>query len=460
MVASVKFIVGNTYERTARKRAKVTRSGQRRIHDVTLFLDICCGDPDTIDRVVFELAPGCVPSEVICAVPVPAISPATGKSVWRFSMRQQMYEDFTARVKLVGMGGTCKTVTHEILLDEDAESKAYRQSYSILNENCAFRPRRMLKLPIKAKFGIELELTSPMTMSTDMIASHANSRRGVAVDVIDNYREGKKTSQKWKMVHDGSISCSVNIPNCNKFELVSPILAGGPGLRDVSDVLKSLNSLPTSLKVNKSMGFHVHIDVSSFNTSQLIKICQQFIKYEEVFDLIMPPSRRSGSEESTKYFKSNRQSVAERLGGTATNMQCHDLLGQCIKGNNTASLVSLMNREGRYYKLNMTNLTSGRQTTIEFRQHSATVNYDKVSAWVRFCMLFCYNSAKLPKPAPFTDGRGVNIHKKFEELFMYVVKDRALRDFYRERRTTLTGEVHDAKQQNCACCDECRGNGH
>jgi len=312
------------------------------------------------------------------------------------------------------------------------------------------KPIKMLKLPERANFGIELELTSPRHMDTHAIASHVNEfarrGRGVGVDVIDTWTAGRVTSRNWKIVPDSSIQCSRSVPDCNKFELISPVLTGGQGLQDISGILNNItNSMPrnSKLKVNKSMGFHVHIDVSSFSDSQLIKICQQFIKYEEVFDTFMPPSRREGSEESNRYFQSNRKSVAANT-TTSTNRQCHDALGAC---QDLQSLVSLMNREGRYYKLNLQNLSTGRQPTFEFRQHSSTVDYLKISAWVRFCILFCYNAAKLAEPTPFKMSKKVS--DKFDALFQYVVKDRALRDFYHKRQRDVSGDGNDE------VCDEC-----
>ena len=95
-------------------------------------------------------------------------------------------------------------------------------------------------------------------------------------------------------------------------------------------------------------------------------------------DSFMPPSRRNGSPECDNYFKSNRKSV-QPVG--ATNKQRHVALSHCC---NVATLARMMNEDGRYYKLNLQNLVTGRQPTIEFHQHSATLNYDKISAWVRF----------------------------------------------------------------------------
>merc|ERR1711933_341631 len=189
------------------------------------------------------------------------------------------------------------------------------------------------------------------------------------------------------------------------------------------------------------MGFHVHVDVSSMKLPQIIKICQNFIKYEDLMDTFMPLSRRSGSPESDQYFKSNRNSVAVSIGKN-TNKACHNALVSCSDMN---QLVDLMSSTGRYYKLNLQNLVTGRQPTIEFRQHSATISYDKINAWVRICILFCTNSARLAPPSFFQETR--NDDFMFEALFHYVIKDRALKKFYLDRRKKLENEE--------PCCTAC-----
>ena len=125
------------------------------------------------------------------------------------------------------------------------------------------------------------------------------------------------------------------------------------------------------------------------------------------------------------------------------------MIGKCV---DIASLANDMNGSSRYFKLNMQNLVTGRQPTLEFRQHSATMEYEKVGAWTRFCVLFCLNSAKLRAPKPFAENRSTK--RKFEALFQFVIKDRALREFYRKRMNHLAPDRSNNENENI-CCSSC-----
>lgn len=460
-MSSVDFIVGNSYNEIPKSKAKKDKSGQySKIHDWTLFLDIINGSPDIIERVQFDLGSSFSPSQFTCATPIQIKQKHNGKILWRFKTRQQTYGPISATVNIRGSGGTTQKVTHQTLLDKNSESlKAPVQQFV---ESRPMKPFRPMKLPDTQNFGIELELTSANTVHPDEIADMINrNNKLLCVDVIHNYGQGRNASSNWKIVPDSSIQCSLTSPDCNTFELVSPILTGGAGLSQIHKILTKLSArVQPKLKVNKSMGFHVHIDVSTYTHAQLVKICQNFIKYEDVIDTFMPFSRRTGSEESDNYFQSNRESIVKTLQDEqasfidVSNSMCHDVLEERNSDIGSDRLCQLMNGDGRYYKLNMQNLVTGRQPTIEFRQHSATLNYDKVSAWIRFCVAFCSNSAKLASPKPFDENRSIDF--KFDALFQYVIKDRALRDYYRGRSEELAREFDEG---NGDCCYGCGSGG-
>mmetsp|Transcript_2148 Transcript_2148/g.3510 ORF Transcript_2148/g.3510 Transcript_2148/m.3510 type:complete len:371 (+) Transcript_2148:437-1549(+) len=320
-------------------------------------------------------------------------------------------------------------------------------------------PKR--KIDKQQMYGVELELNSAQHCDTATIAETVNQRLRKSVMelvVIDTYLQGRRNlgPDTWKLVPDSSIICHRSDPDCNKFELVSPILQGGHGLHKLDLVLRAFDTLP--IRVNKSMGFHVHINVEALSTKQLVKICQNFIKYEDAMDAVLPPSRRSGSPECTDFFRSNRQAMSQSF-GLSTHKERHDALQSC---RDIRSLANLMNPEGpngsRYYKLNLQNLVTNRQPTLEFRQHSGTFSFDKISAWVRFCSNFVANSALSEPPMPFREN-GCTLTRQFEVLFYSVIKDRALADYYRHRKRELEEQrwnklchEHDVCER---CCDEC-----
>lgn len=90
----------------------------------------------------------------------------------------------------------------------------------------------------------------------------------------------------------------------------------------------------------------------------------------------------------------------------------------------------------RYHKLNLQNLATGRQPTIEFRQHHSTKDVVEIVAWVRFCVLFVTSVARLP---PFDNLSQIDHVKEYEgatfnHLFDTIIKCPTLRDYYSKKR--------------------------
>lgn len=355
-------------------------------------------------------------------------------------------------------------------------------------------PMRMI--PFQRQFGVELELSTMESYDTATIATIVNSRLekiGLVVVVVDSYLESKRMrvpSNTWRLVPDLSISCNRNFPNCTKFELVSPILRGGNGLHQLDLVLRAFNDDDDmNLIVNKSMGLHVHIDVSALSVPQLIRVCQNFCKYEDVMDALVPQSRRTGSVESNTYFRSNRLAVgcnSHDLHRRLENCGCHRTVADLMN----PSFGQDQDRWSRYYKLNLQNLTTGQRNTIEFRQHSATYEFPKIAAWVRFIHNFVNNSTAMTEsPIPFRDRRRPSSSSsngrtaiqnefdsthfqrlrrltfEFDDLFQNLIKDNALKLYYQKRMWSFEVDRLKAEARgshgvnnntnNNSCCDNC-----
>mmetsp|Transcript_30569 Transcript_30569/g.69802 ORF Transcript_30569/g.69802 Transcript_30569/m.69802 type:complete len:1262 (+) Transcript_30569:283-4068(+) len=298
-------------------------------------------------------------------------------------------------------------------------------------------------------YGIELEMSSSAEWTREAICMDLR-KYGIAMANIDSFSEGKQTLTCWKLVGDGSIACSVREPNCNRFELVSPILKAEVGIGATTNILKMMSQY--NIQLNRSMGFHVHYDVSRFDATDIAKICARFLQFEEAIDLIMPKSRRTGSAESNAYFQSNLKAAIAVL---STNEEdVFGLLSQCETVEDLAMIMNpakLPSHDPRYFKLNFQNLVNGRQPTIEFRQHSSTANPEKVEAWIKFVVRFCENAVSSELPAFVYSRRSAD--ESFQDLFQFIIRDTVLYSFYRKRKYELSLERGD----DCNCNGPCFG---
>lgn len=218
------------------------------------------------------------------------------------------------------------------------------------------------------RFGVEFEAYN-VPMQT---LNNALNRAGVNCRVEGYNHRDSETS--WKIVSDGSLSGN------NTFELVSPILKGEEGIQELEKVCRVLNEC--GAKVNKSCGTHVHMDAQGMPLQTWKNIYKNYARLEDVIDAFMPASRRNNTYCQT--FKSY------------INLEARIDAARSLDG-----IASIFNHN-RYHKINP--VSYSRHNTCEFRQHSGTVEFEKISTWVRFLNnLIDYSASHLISQATLED---------------------------------------------------------
>jgi hypothetical protein len=197
------------------------------------------------------------------------------------------------------------------------------------------------------RFGIEIEYYN---VEKNQLAAALN------VAGIDCHVEGynHRTRPHWKIVTDASVRGRY------ASELVSPILNGEDGLRQIDVVCEVLNRL--GAKVNGSCGLHVHHDAARFSQQHLINIVKFYRRSEKEIDAAMPRSRR----ENNNYYTRSTQDIVDALRNGAP-----------------------LNSVPRYSKVNLQSYF--RHGTVEFRQHSGTTEAKKIKSWVILTLLIAHN---------------------------------------------------------------------
>lgn len=208
------------------------------------------------------------------------------------------------------------------------------------------------------KFGVEIELTG--TSENRVVTAFRNANIPMKDYDYDYDDEDSihAASPKWKIVEDGSLSDG-------GFEVVSPILSGAEGMSQLVLAVHTLVSV--GAVVDRSCGLHVHVDARQLNIQTIANIVYRYSKFENQIDSFMPPSRRRSNSE---YCNSVRSMF--EYGPPLNEMISR---GKRVLGS-----------YDRYHKVNLA--AYARHGTIEFRQHSGTVNAMKIKNWVQFCLEF------------------------------------------------------------------------
>lgn len=199
--------------------------------------------------------------------------------------------------------------------------------------------------------GIEIECFAPR----EAIIQAARDRQIAVFSESYNHTD---RAEGFKLVsdsslegHDNAVECVTNVLHFNESADV---------MNRFCDALGSINTA-----VNKTCGLHVHVACEGLTAQQY---CNTFVNYMYLSDLIescLPLSRRN-SRWAARLIK-RETAVLE-----ATNPQeMYEALYQ-----------------DRYWQVNPD--AYFRHHTIEFRQHSATIEAVKINNWCAFCTKLVY----------------------------------------------------------------------
>ena len=214
-------------------------------------------------------------------------------------------------------------------------------------------------------WGVEIEFLNTRELDINKVIREINEK-GIQCE-----KEGYNHIDKsyWKMVYDSSVESQRSGEYGH--EIVSPPLKGEEGFRQlkiVTEVLKANHA-----KINKTCGLHVHHDAHDFKADTFKKLFALYINYEGVIDSMLPESRRAQKNSFCSSVRTSRHNTI------ITTEEIQNRLDK-IKACKTTQELSRIYQEDRYFKLNLQSFT--RHGTIEFRQHSGTIEYDKIESWI------------------------------------------------------------------------------
>lgn len=229
------------------------------------------------------------------------------------------------------------------------DAHAYRTLYSLGLRRDVSRPVDPL-----ITFGFEAEFFGVDRGQAVRLLQEAGY---VARDDGYNHR----TQDYWRITHDGSVNAEGN-------ELVSPILRlGKTHLREMRKVTKILRD--AGGQVDRSCGLHVHHNAERLELDDVVQAVGTWALFQPIIHTILPKSRLGAVYARPLYDAMHWMDWVRRQGSM-------DLLRRAGGGDAV----------GRYHAFNLHALS--RHNTIEFRQHSGTLNAKKIDSWIRLTKAF------------------------------------------------------------------------
>jgi hypothetical protein len=181
------------------------------------------------------------------------------------------------------------------------------------------------------------------------------------------------------------------------FEVVSPVLKGKGGLEQLRKVCEALAQ--AGARIDRRCGLHIHLGTGDFGEDPQVwkALYRNYAALEETIDAFMPASRRGSANQ---YCHSMRVSELERRLAEASTLRA---IERHVTGGS------------RYFKLN--SQSYWRHKTVEFRQHSGTIDYEKIANWIEFCARFVEYARRGQQAEPGAEGLKKFLSRKGLEFY-------------------------------------------
>jgi hypothetical protein len=206
-------------------------------------------------------------------------------------------------------------------------------------------------------YGVEIECYVPQELVTSGRINAGPRHAG---------RQVSELPVGWNAQHDGSLGYRRGRQGV---EIVSPVLRGAEGLRQIVAVCAWLSRNGASVSV--SCGFHVHVGFDPADRAGLERLLAVVANYEDALFASTGTQRR----ERSSWCKSVRRNAALQAGQLVND---------------------------RYHVLNVTNIVNGTKPTVEFRAFGGTINAGKIIAHVRQCLGLVEKALETSQKAAWT----------------------------------------------------------
>lgn len=216
-------------------------------------------------------------------------------------------------------------------------------------------------------FGVEIEF---FNVTREVVCRELRAR-GIEAEVQRYNHSDSDTT--WKLVTDSTVNpqgCGNQNEGNPGNEVVSPILLGEEGYRQLKIVTEVLNDL--GAKVDKTCGLHVHLEAQDMSLSAWKNVLCIYNNFQATINEFMSPSRRQENRWCGCYsdYEMNRALKSTNL---------NSMMDECSDRYKTVNLVAFM-----------------RHHTIEFRQHGGTTDYEKILNWIQTVMAIQQHAINTP----------------------------------------------------------------